>query len=45
MVGVQNTVIARAFLDALAAVPYRLEIALTENGITFAGLQSIAYSA
>src|ERR671912_1495844 len=34
-----NTVTARAFLDALvAAVPYRIEIVLTDNGIQFADL-------
>jgi transposase-like protein len=34
-----NTVTARAFLDALvAAVPYQIEIALTDNGIQFADL-------
>jgi len=34
-----NTVTARAFLDALvAAVPYKIEIALTDNGIQFADL-------
>ncbi len=32
-----NTVSARAFLDALvAAVPYKIEIILTDNGIQFA---------
>lgn len=34
-----NTVTARAFLDALvAAVPYKIEIVLTDNGIQFADL-------
>lgn len=34
-----NTVTALAFLDALvAAVPYRIEIVLTDNGIWFADL-------
>jgi transposase InsO family protein len=34
-----NTQTARAFLEALvAAVPYRIEIALTDNGIQFADL-------
>jgi hypothetical protein len=34
-----NTMTARAFLDALvAAVPYRIEIVLTDNGIQFADL-------
>src|SRR5665811_519802 len=34
-----NTVTAREFLDALvAAVPYRIEIVLTDNGIQFADL-------
>jgi transposase-like protein len=34
-----NTVTARAFLDPLvAAVPYRIEILLTDNGIQFADL-------
>jgi len=35
-----NTVTARAFLDALvAAVPYTIEIVLTDNGIQFADLR------
>jgi transposase InsO family protein len=34
-----NTVTARAFLDALvAAVPYKIEIVLTDNGVQFADL-------
>jgi len=34
-----NTVTARTFLDALmVAVPYRVEIVLTRNGIRFADL-------
>src|SRR5512134_2384355 len=39
LVGKANTVTARAFLDALvAAVPYKIEIVLTDNGIQFADL-------
>ena len=34
-----NTVTARAFLDALvAAVPYKIEIVLTDNGVQFTDL-------
>ena len=34
-----NTVTAREFLDALvAAVPYKIEITLTDNGIRYADL-------
>ena len=39
LVNKANTVTARAFLDALvAAVPYKIEIVLTDNGIQFADL-------
>ena len=39
LVGKATTATARAFLDALvAAVPYRIEIVLTDNGIQFADL-------
>src|SRR5512134_1750520 len=39
LVGKANTVTARAFLDALVtAVPYKIEIILTDNGIQFADL-------
>ena len=39
LVETANTVTARAFLDALvAAVPYKIKIVLTDNGIQFADL-------